>query len=82
MIGGRGGWLGFDVGEETGGGEVAGDDVADMTVDMFEAGTVWGDWVRSRAMSQRQSRPGSSDVSRATALPVSIRETPGGLFQL
>lgn len=38
MIGGRGGWLGFDVGEETGGGEVAGDEVADMTVDMFGAG--------------------------------------------
>lgn len=35
MMGGKGGWLGFEVGEETGGGEVAGDEAADMTVDMF-----------------------------------------------
>lgn len=38
MIGGSGGWLGLDVGEETGGGEVAGDEVADMTVDIVDAG--------------------------------------------
>lgn len=42
MIGGKGGWLGFDVGEETGGGDVAGEEVADMTVDMFGARSVWG----------------------------------------
>lgn len=39
MMGGRGGWLGFDVGE-TAGGEVAGDEVADMIVDMFARGRV------------------------------------------
>lgn len=35
MIGGRGGWLGFEVGEETAGGDVAGEDVADMTDVIF-----------------------------------------------
>lgn len=35
MIGGRGGWLGFDVGEETAGGEVAGDEAVDIIVDIF-----------------------------------------------
>ncbi len=36
MMGGRGGWLGFEVGDDTGGGEVAGDEAADMTVDMLD----------------------------------------------
>lgn len=55
MMGGRGGWLGFEVGDETVGGEVVEEGLADMTVDMFDRG-----WVseRSRATSQRQSRPG------------------------
>lgn len=35
MSGGRGGWLGFEVGEETAGGDVAGEGVADMTVVIF-----------------------------------------------
>lgn len=41
MIGGSGGWLELEVGEETGGGEVAGDEVADMTIDIFGAGRGW-----------------------------------------
>lgn len=55
IIGGRGGWLGFKVGDETVGGEVAEEGLADMTVDMFDRG--WAS-ERSRATSQRQSRPG------------------------
>lgn len=56
MMGGRGGWLGFDVGEVIGGGDVAGEDVADMTADMFGGGCAW----RSRAISHRQAiAPGS-----------------------
>lgn len=35
-MGGRGGWLGFEVGDDTGVGEVAGDEAADMTVDMLD----------------------------------------------
>lgn len=31
MSGGRGGWFGLTPGDETGGGEVAGDEVGDMT---------------------------------------------------
>lgn len=57
MIGGKGGWLGFEVGEEkAGGGEAAGEGVVDMTAVMFGGCRVLG---RSRAMSQRQSRPSS-----------------------
>lgn len=33
-IGGKGGWTGFDVGEEIAGGEVAGDDVLNIVVDI------------------------------------------------
>lgn len=62
MMGGRGGWLGFEVGEDTGGGEVAGDEAADMTVDMFRREWYsrggWSGWARSRARSQRQARRG------------------------
>ena len=37
MIGGKGGWLGLDVGEDTAaGGEVAGEEVAGMAVVMFD----------------------------------------------
>lgn len=56
MIGGSGGWLGLDVGEETaGGGEVAGEEVADMAVVIFDWSQAVGE---SRAMSQRIPRPG------------------------
>lgn len=58
MMGGRGGWLGFDVGE-TAGGDVAGDEeVADMIVVMFVKKLGERCRSRSRATSQRQSRPG------------------------
>lgn len=63
MMGGRGGWLGFEVGDETVGGEVVEEGLADMTVDMFDRG--WAS-EKSRATSQRQSRPGwESKVSWA-----------------
>lgn len=56
MIGGRGGWLGLDVGEETaGGGEVAGEEVADMAVVMFDWSQAVG---TSRATSQMIPRAG------------------------
>lgn len=55
-MGGRGGWLGLDVGEETaGGGDVAGEEVADMAVVMFDWNQAVG---TSRAMSQMIPRAG------------------------
>lgn len=70
MIGGRGGWLGLDVGEETaGGGEVAGEEVADMAVVMFERSQAVG---TSRAMSQMMPR----DRAVSTALPVPSTSLP------
>lgn len=70
MIGGRGGWLGLDVGEETaGGGEVAGEEVADMAVVMFDWSQAVG---TSRAMSQMMPR----DRAVSTALPVPSTSLP------
>lgn len=67
MIGGRGGWLGFEVGEETTGGEVTGEDVVDMTVVIFglgregrvpeDKGTSTSTYCCGQCRSQRQRRP-------------------------
>lgn len=58
MIGGSGGWLGLDVGEETaGGGDVAGEEAADMAVVMFGGESSRG-YSTSRAMSQMIPRAG------------------------
>lgn len=80
MIGGSGGWLGLDVGEDTGGGEVAGDEVADMTVDMIGAdrmcegsGQVACDVAEAIAPVEQQCFEG---------VAVSDSRDPGRLFQL
>lgn len=65
MIGGRGGWLGFEVGEETTGGEVAGEDVVDMTVVIFGLGR--GSSTRGQRYGHEHVLSWAMSVAEATA---------------
>lgn len=93
IMGGRGGWLGFEVGEETTGGDVAGEDVADMTVVIFGRGVKSNSGERSEAeararehvlswaMSQRQARPTTAmmDCVPAPTIGSGVGSRPGAV---